>query len=482
VAKPASAAIAIGTGGPFGAEGPIIVTGGALGSLIGQALTVSAAERKILLAAGAAAGMAATFGVPLAAVVLAIELLVFEFSTRAIVPLLASTSVATGMHVVFFGPDPLFEVPTHQFFGLGNAPAFAVLGVACGLLAVVVCRGLFLVEGGFRRLPVPPFWHPVIGALGFGLVGLVVPGALGVGYDEIGDVLLDRMAMETMAALLVAKLLAWWIALGSGTSGGTLAPVLLISGCFGSLFASGIDRLAPGLEVSSSAFALVAMAATFAAATRTPLTSIVFVFELTRDYDAVLPLMGTTLIAVLIARRLMDDSLMTEKLSRRGLAVHGDYEVDRTRTMLVRDVMTEDVAALSVDGSEVEVRDTILERPHSMYPLLDSEHRARGIISRHDAATLAGRAGSFGHALESHPTIRAAEAVVVTPAESVYDVRSRLLDAGADLAVVQADGRIVGVCTRTDILKPRLAQLEQERPSPGWTTQLRERHLRSSPS
>jgi H+/Cl- antiporter ClcA/predicted transcriptional regulator len=469
VAKPLSAAVAIGTGGPFGAEGPIIVTGGAMGSLLGQVLSVSASERKILLSAGAAAGMAATFGAPLAAVVLAIELLLFEFSTRAIIPLLVSTSVAAGMHVAFFGPAPLFEVPTHQFFGLANVPAFGLLGIACGLLAVVVCKGLFVVEAGFRRLPVSEFWHPVIGGLGFALVGLVVPGALGVGYDEIGDVLLGRLAVGTMATLLVGKLLAWWVALGSGTSGGTLAPLLLISGCFGSLFAEGFARVAPGLEVSPTAFALVAMAATFAAATRTPLTSIVFVFELTRDYDAVLPLMGTTVLAVLITRWLMSESLMTEKLARRGLSVHNDYEVDRTKTTVVRDVMSSDVVSLPVDATVDEVRQTIADQPHSSYPLVALDGRCQAVITRHAllmAESPQERLADVGcdGADESGPPL-----VITAPGETVHELMSRLLVSEADIAVVVADGKLAGVCTRTDILEPRRVQIAQERRDPAWS-------------
>ncbi len=211
LAKPLSAAIAIGTGGPFGAEGPIIVTGGAIGSLIGQILPVSPSERKILLASGAAAGMAATFGTPLAAVVLAIELLLFEFSTRAFVPLVVASAVAGGVHSALFGSGPLFAVPVHHYAGLAKLPFFAVLGVGCGLLATLVTRGLFLIEKGFRSLPVDEFWHPVIGAVGFAVVGLFVPRVLGVGYDAIGDVLAGRLALGVMAALALAKLLAWWV-------------------------------------------------------------------------------------------------------------------------------------------------------------------------------------------------------------------------------------------------------------------------------
>src|SRR6478672_983909 len=216
VAKPLSAAIAIGSGGPFGAEGPIIVTGGAIGSLLGQLVPVSPSERKILLAAGAAAGMAATFGAPLASVVLAVELLIFEFTARALIPLMIASSIAAGMHSLLFGSGPLFEVPDHKFAGLTQLPYYAVLGLACGVLAVVINKGLFAIEHGFRRLPVHQFWWPAIGAIGFGCVGLLVPRALGVGYDQISAVLNDKLAVGTLLALLFAKLIAWWIALGSG--------------------------------------------------------------------------------------------------------------------------------------------------------------------------------------------------------------------------------------------------------------------------
>ncbi|HEY8201120.1 MAG TPA: chloride channel protein, partial [Actinomycetota bacterium] len=320
-AKPVSAAIAIGTGGPFGAEGPIIVTGGALGSLIGQFLRVSPAERKILLACGAAAGMAATFGAPLAAVMLAIELLLFEFSARALVPLVVASSIAAGVHSRVFGSGPLFEVPSHNYAGLERLPLYVVVGVACGLFAVVVTKGLFLVEDGYRRLPVRVFWHPVIGAVGFALVGLVVPRALGVGYDAIGDVLANRLTLTALAILAAAKLLAWWIALGSGTSGGTLAPLLLVGGGFGSILGDLATRAFPGLHLAPGAVALVSMAAVFGSATGATFASIVFLFELTGDYRIILPLMLATVVAHLVARSLLRETLMTEKLVRRGLPV-----------------------------------------------------------------------------------------------------------------------------------------------------------------
>ncbi|KAA0235748.1 MAG: H(+)/Cl(-) exchange transporter ClcA [Acidimicrobiales bacterium] len=456
VAKPLSSAIAIGVGGPFGAEGPIIVTGGAIGSLLGQILPVTPSERKILLCSGAAAGMAATFGAPIAAVVLAVELLLFEFSLRSLLPLLVATSIAGGLHAALFGSGPLFEMPAHEFYGLETLPLFALLGLACGLLASVISRGLFLVEAGFRRLPVPEFWHPVIGAVGFATVGLVVPGALGVGYDEISDVLNGRLATATVIALLVAKLLAWWIALGSGTSGGTLAPLLLISGCFGTLFGVVVTDLLPSTQTSVSAFALVAMAATFGAATRTPLTSIVFVFELTQDYQAVLPLMGATVIAVLVTQMLMRDSLMTEKLTRRGILVHNTYDVDPASITRVSDVMSSPVQTLPATATIRDAVAAITTGGHAAYPLVDDSRCCVGIVSRSDLAGLDDDHDEDLPVLE----IASRDIVTIQPTATIKDAQGRIILESVDhLPVVDDDGKLVGMCTRTDILRTNSRRL-----------------------
>jgi CIC family chloride channel protein len=462
LAKPLSAALAIGTGGPFGAEGPIIVTGGALGSLVGQLLPVSPSERKILVASGAAAGMAATFGAPLAAVVLAIELLLFEFSTRAFIPLVVAASVAGGVHAGLFGSGPLFAIPPHDFAGLGRLPLYVVLGLGCGLLAVVLSKGLFLIEGGFRRLPVSEFWHPVIGAVGFALVGLVVPRALGVGYDAISDALLGRIALGSLVVLGLAKLVAWWVALASGTSGGTLAPILLIGASFGGLMGHAANAVAPGMHVSPGAFALVAMAATFGAATRAPFTSIVFVFELTGDYQVILPLMLATVVADLVAASLMTESLMTEKLARRGLTVRGDYEVDLMRTTAVGRIMTADVETLGGDATVADALAAFSATGHGAYPLVDGDGGCAGIVTRSDLL----RPGLDGGAPVA--TIATTDPVTATPDTLALDALHLILQEEVEHLPVVSGGRLVGICTRTDLLRTRLDQLEQERAQPGW--------------
>lgn len=459
--KPVSAAVAIGTGGPFGAEGPIIVTGGSLGSLVGQMVDVSPSERKILLASGAAAGMAATFGAPLAAVVLAIELLLFEFSRRALVPLVVATSVAGGVHHAIFEAGPFFAVPAHDFAGLETLPLYAVLGLACGLLAVVISRGLFVTEALFRRLPVHEFFHPIIGAVGFGLVGLLVPRALGVGYDAIDGILAGDIAVVALATLLVAKLVAWWIALGSGTSGGTLAPVLLISGAFGALLGTGMAEL--GLAANAGAFALVAMSATFGAAARAPLTSIVFLFELTRDYNAILPLMLATVIAELLAAALLRDSLMTERLSRRGIRVQADYEADVLRSTPVGDVMTTHVATLPADASVRQALAQYGHGSHSAYPLMDHNGACVAIVARSDLLA----------ALDEDETrplydIASADVITIRPDATCLTALQRILDENVEHLPVVRDSVLVGICTRTDLLRARGRQLREEQRQRGW--------------
>lgn len=458
IAKPISAALAIGTGAPFGAEGPIIVTGGSIGSLVGQVIPVSPSERKILLAAGAAAGMSATFGAPLAAVVLAIELLLFEFSVRAFVPLVVAASVAGGMHSALLGDGPLFRIPSHDFAGLDVLPAFVLLGIGCGVLAVVVARGLFAVESLYRRLPVDELWHPVIGAVGFATVGLLVPRALGVGYDAIGDVLNARIAVGAAAALAVGKLLAWWLALGSGTSGGTLAPILLISASFGLVLGSGLNEVMPGRDMALGAFAVVAMAATFGAATQASFTAIVFVFELTRDYEVILPLMLAAVVADLVYSAVNEDSLMTEKLRRRGIRVGRHYGADPFAGTAVDRIMSTAVESLPATATVGDARLRLGVRgAHGAYPIVDGS-RVVGIVSRGDVLR---EECSDSEPLLDHASTRV---VTVHVSDSAQAALAVMVDEGVDhVPVVDRSGGLVGICTRSDLLKVRRAQMDHER-------------------
>ena len=339
IAKPLSAAIAMGTGGPFGAEGPIIVTGGSIGSLLGQILPGTAAERRILLATGAAAGMAGVFATPIAAVIMAFELLLFERSLRSLLPLSIACAVATEIHYLTLGAEPLFHAPGIHTPGGLQLPLFVVLGVAAGLLAVVINKGLFAWEGIFRGSRLPELWHPVAGALGFALVGLAVPGSLSVGYWAITDAVNGRFLAGAALALAGAKLLSWWIALASNTSGGTLAPIFLIASALGDAMGIGFAHLFPSLHIQPGAFALVAMGATFGASARALLTGGVFALEVTGAAHLVVPMLLCLGVAELVAGWMLPERIMTDKLVRRGFRVEFDTQVDPFRTAVAAQVM-----------------------------------------------------------------------------------------------------------------------------------------------
>ena len=356
LAKPLSAAVAMGTGGPFGAEGPIIVTGGCAGSLLGQVLRISPAERRILLATGAAAGMAGVFSTPIAAILIAFELLLFERSLRALLPLVLATGIATEIHTLLLGSQPVFAVTHPTSAPAEQLPLFAVLGVAAGLLAVILNKGLFAAEAGFRRLPIPGLLHPLLGALAFAVIGLAVPGSLSVGYWAITDSVNGRFLLGTLVLLFFAKMFSWWIALASNTSGGTLAPVLLIGATMGEMVGVGFGHLFPSAHIQPGAFALVAMGATFGVASRAVLTGAVFGLEATGDYRMIVPMLLVLGIAEITAEQFLSDRLMTDRLVRRGFRVEFDTETDPFRTAVARQAMDPlpalgmDPDAPSVDG------------------------------------------------------------------------------------------------------------------------------------
>src|SRR4051795_11981670 len=458
VAKPASASIAIGSGGPFGAEGPIVVTGSAIGSLLGQLLPVSPAERRILLACGAAAGTAGIFGTPFAAVLLPLELLLFEFSTRSLVPLFVAAAVATAIRSGLldggsFVP-PMTFTPPHGLDLLW----YVALGLICGLAAVVICKGLFWIEGGYRRLPIPEFWHPIIGGLGFAAVGMVEPRVLGVGYAVIGAELAGSIVGGALLALGIAKLLAWWVALGSGTSGGTLAPLLFIGGAFGGWLGS--VAVHAGINVDPRACALVAMAAVFGASTRAVLTAIVFMIEIVAAPAMAVPLMLATAAAAIVATSLASDSLMTEKLTRRGLRIHHHAEVDVLRSTRVSDVMSQDVVTIGAGETVAAARTVLASGPHSAYPLLAPDGTLAGMVSRSD---LLADGVADTRAVDD---LASTDVVALAPSASVLEALETIVRESVEHVPVVDDGCLVGICTRTDVLRARARKINEERPAP----------------
>jgi chloride channel protein, CIC family len=486
ILKPLSAAIAIGTGGPFGAEGPIIQTGGAFGSLVGQLLSTTAAERKVLLACGAGAGMAATFNTPIAGVILAIELLLFEFRARSFIPLVISTTLATSMHLMLLGRGAMFHMLPTDFDIPGGLPYYLLLGVVCGFAAVGFTKLLYLVEDQFERLPVNEFWHPAIGALGLGIIGYFVPRVLGVGYDTISDILNNNLAWKLLLLIAVFKSLALVISLGSGTSGGLLAPMFMSSAALGGVFALGVDHLVPSAGLAPGAFALVAMGAVFGAASRATFAFIVFAFELTRDYNSVLPLMLVCVIADAIAIRFLPNSIMTEKLARRGLETYSEYETNVMKQVKVGEIMAEGVVTV---GPQETVR-SVADRMASGDPRL-VQHRALPIVAQDGRLVGIVTQGDILRGLEEKPAgdlrvidVGSRSLVVTYPDESAFDALTKMLMNNVGrLPVVDRKNpeKMVGYINRAAVMACWGTHLHQESwREAGWLQKLRGDRMRGA--
>jgi chloride channel protein, CIC family len=386
--KPISAAIAIGTGGPFGAEGPIIATGGAFGSLIGQLLNTTADERKILLSAGAAAGMAATFGSPVSAVLIAVELLLFEFRPRSLIPVTFACVAATAVRMAFFGSAPIFAMPNIRPLNHAALGLYVLLGGIVGIVSVGVTRVVYLFEDAFALLPIHWMWWPTLGGLVVGVIGYWIPQTLGVGYDNIRLQLSGTLSEQVLVLLCTFKFLSWAVSLSSGTSGGTLAPLFIIGGALGAALGGGATGLFPGAGLDVRIAGLVGMAAMFAGASRALLASIVFAFETTLQPFAMLPLAAGCTAAYLVSSLLMKETIMTEKIARRGIIVPVDYAADFLSQIFVREVASYEVIALRADQTLAEVRAWIVEggpgSTHHGFPVVDTELGLVGLVSRRD--------------------------------------------------------------------------------------------------
>jgi len=475
ILKPISAAIAIGTGGPFGAEGPIIQTGGAVGSLVGQVFHTTASERKVLLACGAAAGMSATFNTPIAGVVLAIELLLFEFKSRSFIPLVIASTLATAVHMMTLGTGPMFTVASVDFAVPRALPFYVLLGAICGLAAVSFSKLLYWVEDLFDLLPVDELWWPAIGALGLGIIGYFVPRVLGVGYDTISDILNAHLALKLLVIVMIAKAIALVISLGSGTSGGLLAPMFMSSAALGGVFAMTINRLFPSANLAAGAFALVAMGAVFGSASRATFAFIIFAFEITRDYNAVLPLMLVSVIADGVAMLFMPtSSIMTEKLARRGLRIHQDYETDILQQVAVAETMDRDVPTIGATMKIAELAEGIARHDpavsrHQGLFIVDHEGKLAGLITRGDVLRVLDQdASGVLTVLEAGSK----ELVVTYPDELISEASDKMLynDIGRLPVVRREDSRqLVGYLGRNGVMAARLKRLHEEQVrEPGW--------------
>ncbi|GJH27155.1 chloride channel protein [Caballeronia novacaledonica] len=458
ILKPLSSGIVIGSGGPFGAEGPIIMTGGALGSLIAQCIDVTAAERKTLLVAGAAAGMTAVFGTPVAAVLLAVELLLFEWRPRSFLPVALACAVAGFARASVFGTGALFPLETQppQMISLLSC---LVAGLLSGALASGLSAALYKLEDVFGKLPIHWMWWPAIGAVFVGIGGYIEPRALGVGYDVIGDLLHQHIAIKVALSILAVKAIIWVVALASGTSGGVLAPLLMLGAGLG----TALGAILPGHD--AALWPLVCMAATLGATLGAPLTAIVFAFGLTHDANALLPLLAATLVAHGFATVVMKRSIMTEKIARRGYHIYREYGVDPLERHHVDEVMTRDV--LTIDAAtpltDVLARHFGPHQVHRAYPVV-RDGVLVGMLDRGALGTLnEAQAGvSIGEALQR---LQPGAPVFALPGEPCRLAATRLAVHELERLPVVADKqslRLVGIVSRSDLVKPARAHFDEE--------------------
>ncbi|MEO7099501.1 MAG: chloride channel protein [Luteolibacter sp.] len=469
ILKPLSAAVSIGTGGPFGAEGPIIATGGAIGSLIGQWLPSSPVQRKILLAAGAAAGMTAIFGTPLAAVLLAVELLLFEYRGRSFLPVALAAGTAMALRSLFHEPLPMFPFVFDRVPDLPISGGSFVIGAACGLLGVVITKAVYALEDGFEKLPVHWMWWPAMGGIAVGVIGWLDPRTLGVGYDNLRILLDGHLAVKAIALLAVLKFLSWWIALGSGTSGGTLAPLMTVGGAAGALCAHALHGLPLLGDFPIGLGVLIGMAATFAGASRAFLASVAFAFEATHAVGSFGPLLLGCGAAVLVSRLLMRDTIMTEKLARRGVRIPSDYEPDFLHGVQVGTVMERRPLTVSPDELVSDVASR-LGTPGSpwhdvrLIPVIDGDGSLLAIISRADLFA----------ALAAAPDTTVLDAGVLHPITIHAD---DFLSEAVDRMILHGIGRLpvidrsstpklIGLLTRRAIFDAKHHQQEMDRVRP----------------
>lgn len=461
VLKPVSSAISIGTGGPFGAEGPIIMTGGAIGSLFAQFFHLTSAERKTLLVAGAAAGMAAIFAAPVAAVLLAVELLLFEWKPRSFIPVALAAAVAGAMRVAFLGAGPIFGISPHEALGGWALLIACLVGVAAGLASGVLTTLVYFFEDLFERLPIHWMWWPIFGGLAIGIGGLIDPRVLGVGYQLIHQLLRGEMIGMAVLGLLVVKALVWSIALGSGTSGGVLAPLLIMGGALGAFLSQWIPYGDAGL------WALIGMAAIMGGTMRSPLTSMVFVLELTHDLNVLPGLLLACILADAVTVLLLRRSILTEKVARRGHHILREYSVDPFALTRVSEVMDKEPVTISAVTTVAEFSariargDPLVARRQGT-PIVDGKGALLGILTRSDIV----------RALEADPngSLTVLEAgsgtlIVAFPDESLKVAVARMLrhDIGRLPVVSRDDQRqLLGYLGRTGLLEARFRNIREE--------------------
>ncbi len=460
--KPLSSAISIGSGGPFGAEGPIIMTGGAFGSMIAQLFHLTSAERKTLLVAGAAGGMSATFASPVAAVLLAVELLLFEWKPRSLVPVALASAVAAVVRRYLLGFGPLFPVPEHPLhIGPEALLGCALAGLLAGILSALLTVSVYAAEDAFMKLPIHWMWWPMIGGLAIGLGGMIFPQALGVGYDTIGALLQGTVTTKVILGVLLVKWFIWAVSLGSGTSGGVLAPLLMMGGALGGIEAMFLPNEGAGF------WPLVSMGAILGGTMRSPFTSIVFAFELTHDANVFLPLLVGSVIAHAFTVLTLKRSILTEKVARRGYHLSREYAVDPLEILFVREVMRSKVVVLPAASTLQEFQQALRSdhrQSQRLLPVVDKEGLLVGVVTRGDIYKHVKEQGDKVWERPLGELVRT-EFIQTFPDEPLRAVVYVMAEKGITrMPVVDRDMRkFLGLVALDDLLKARARHLEEER-------------------
>lgn len=457
ILKPLSSAISIGSGGPFGAEGPIIMTGGAFGSMIAQFFHLTSAERKTLLVAGAAGGMSATFAAPLAAVLLAVELLLFEWKPRSLVPVALASATAGAVRRYIIGLGPLFPTPPHNvFIGPAGLAGCVVAGILAGGLSALLTLAVYGAEDLFQKhMPIHWMWWPAIGGLAVGLGGFVFPQALGVGYETIGALLQGSVPVRVIWGILLVKSFIWAFSLGSGTSGGVLAPLLMMGGALGGLETMVLPNEGAGF------WPLISMGAILGGTMRSPFTGIVFAFELTHDMNVILPLLVASVIAHAFTSLTLKRSILTEKVARRGYHLSREYAVDPLEILFVHEVMRTNIVALPLKLSPGDVPHSkhAARRGQRLYPVVTPDRELAGVVTRRDLRQLA----SDGRSTELTDIMRR-DPVVAHADEPLRVVVYRMAETGVTrMPVIGSEGKLAGIISLEDLLRARVRDLEEER-------------------
>ena len=481
--KPLSSAISIGSGGPFGAEGPIIMTGGAFGSMVAQFLHLTSAERKTLLVAGAAAGMSATFASPVAAVLLAVELLLFEWKPRSLIPVALASATAAALRRYIIGLGPLFPVPPHPvFIGPNGLLGCAIVGLLAGALSALLTVMVYAAEDAFTKLPIHWMWWPSIGGLVIGLGGLVFPQALGVGYDTIGSLLQGSVPAKIILGILLVKSIIWSVSLGSGTSGGVLAPLLMMGGALGGLEAMLLPHaLLPNEGLGF--WPLISMGAILGGTMRSPFTGVIFSLELTHDVNVLLPLLIASVLAHAFTVLALRRSILTEKVSRRGYHLSREYAVDPLEILFVREVMRTNIVALPaglpVEDLAQSLRTNGARSGQRLYPVVDDGGGLVGVITRGDVRKAmenpdASRRSLLAELAKPKPVVAYGDeplrVVVYRMAETGLTrlpvVERRIAERETEDGVASngsAGARLVGMIGLRDLLQARVRNLQEER-------------------